>query len=153
MKISTGYFDSDFFLYREDAELAWRLRNLGWKCLYVPQAVAYHRRHNLPERRALIRRHCPHRAIVAVVVRPSFTTPKAFLRDVAGGGVGLLVNAPIEPGAVLALQPPHLRPGAPRTVLAKVVHSSPEPTGDRHIGCILSEPLNEDELEACLLPP
>jgi len=54
VKISTGYFDSDFFLYREDAELAWRLRNLGWKCLYVPQAVAYHRRHNLPERRALM---------------------------------------------------------------------------------------------------
>jgi GT2 family glycosyltransferase len=50
-KISTGYFDSDFFLYREDADLAWRLRNLGWKCLYVPGAVASHRRHNLPSRR------------------------------------------------------------------------------------------------------
>jgi GT2 family glycosyltransferase len=51
-KISTGYFDSDFFLYREDADLAWRLQNLGWTCLYVPKAVAYHRRRNLPERRA-----------------------------------------------------------------------------------------------------
>jgi GT2 family glycosyltransferase len=51
-KISTGYFDSDFFLYREDADLAWRLQNLGWKCLYVPEAIAYHRRRNLPERRA-----------------------------------------------------------------------------------------------------
>jgi len=50
-RISTGYFDSDFFLYREDADLAWRLSNLGWKCLYVPGAVAYHRRRNLPERR------------------------------------------------------------------------------------------------------
>ena len=50
-KISTGYFDADFFLYREDADLAWRLKRLGWKCLYVPQAVAYHRRRNLPERR------------------------------------------------------------------------------------------------------
>jgi GT2 family glycosyltransferase len=50
-RISTGYFDSDFFLYREDADLAWRLRNLGWKCVYVPRAVAYHRRRNLPERR------------------------------------------------------------------------------------------------------
>lgn len=50
-KISTGYFDSDFFLYREDAELAWRLSNLGWKCLYVPSATASHRRRNLPERR------------------------------------------------------------------------------------------------------
>lgn len=50
-KISTGYFDSDFFLYREDADLAWRLSNLGWRCLYVPAAVASHRRRNLPERR------------------------------------------------------------------------------------------------------
>lgn len=50
-RISTGIFDSDFFLYREDADLAWRLKNLGWKCLYVPAAVAYHRRRNLPQRR------------------------------------------------------------------------------------------------------
>jgi len=60
-RISTGYFDSDFFLYREDADLAWRLTRLGWTCLYVPQAVAYHRRRNLPERRrfmsALVNMH------------------------------------------------------------------------------------------------
>ena len=30
-RISTGYFDADFFLYREDADLAWRLRSLGWR--------------------------------------------------------------------------------------------------------------------------
>ena len=50
-RLSTGYFDADFFLYREDADLAWRLRRLGWKCLYVPEALAYHRRRNLPSRR------------------------------------------------------------------------------------------------------
>jgi GT2 family glycosyltransferase len=50
-RISTGFFDGDFFLYREDADLALRLSRLGWKCLYVPEAVAYHRRRNLPERR------------------------------------------------------------------------------------------------------
>ncbi len=50
-RISTGYFDADFFLYREDADLAWRLSKLGWRSLYVPRAVAYHRRRNLPERR------------------------------------------------------------------------------------------------------
>ena len=50
-RISTGFFDSDFFLYREDADLAWRLSRLGWKSLYVPAAVAWHRRRNLPDRR------------------------------------------------------------------------------------------------------
>ena len=50
--VSTGYFDADFFAYREDADLAWRLQHLGWTCPYVPTAVAVHRRGNLPERRA-----------------------------------------------------------------------------------------------------
>lgn len=44
-------FDSSFFAYREDADLAWRLQRLGWKCRYVPQARAYHERRVLPERR------------------------------------------------------------------------------------------------------
>ena len=50
-RISTGFFDADFFVYREDADLAWRLRRLGWRCLYVPSALAAHRRVNTPERR------------------------------------------------------------------------------------------------------
>ncbi len=50
-RISTGCFDADFFLYREDADLAWRLARLNWRCLYVPSALACHRRRSLPERR------------------------------------------------------------------------------------------------------
>lgn len=46
------YFDEDFFAYREDADLAWRAQWLGWKCLYVPEATAFHVRRVLPERRA-----------------------------------------------------------------------------------------------------
>ena len=38
------YFDDDFFAYKEDADLAWRLRLRGWKALYVPSALAYHYR-------------------------------------------------------------------------------------------------------------
>ena len=51
VRISTGWFDEDFFLYREDADLALRLRAAGWRCLFVPDAVAWHRRMNLPQRR------------------------------------------------------------------------------------------------------
>jgi GT2 family glycosyltransferase len=48
------FFDSDFFAYREDADVAWRAQLLGWKCLYVPYARGYHVRKVLPgNRRAL----------------------------------------------------------------------------------------------------
>jgi GT2 family glycosyltransferase len=39
---ATGGFDPDFFLVYEDADLNFRARLLGFRCLYVPQAVAYH---------------------------------------------------------------------------------------------------------------
>jgi len=41
--------DEDFFAYREDADLAWRGRLLGYRALYVPSAVAYHVRVVTPE--------------------------------------------------------------------------------------------------------
>jgi GT2 family glycosyltransferase len=48
------FFDPDFFVYREDADVAWRAQLLGWRCLYTPNALAYHVRNVLPgNRRAL----------------------------------------------------------------------------------------------------
>lgn len=38
------YFDEDFFIYKEDVDLAWRLRLYGWKAVYAPQCVGYHGR-------------------------------------------------------------------------------------------------------------
>lgn len=37
-----GLFDSDFFIYLEDVDLAWRARLRGWESLYVPQATTLH---------------------------------------------------------------------------------------------------------------
>lgn len=37
-------FDSDFFMYKEDVDISWRMRLFGWKCLYEPAAVAWHGR-------------------------------------------------------------------------------------------------------------
>ena len=48
------FFDSDFFVYREDADVAWRAQLMGWNCLYAPYARGYHVRKVLPgNRRAL----------------------------------------------------------------------------------------------------
>lgn len=41
---SMEYFDEDFFIYKEDVDLAWRLRLYGWKNLFVGQCAAYHGR-------------------------------------------------------------------------------------------------------------
>lgn len=55
------FFDTDFFAYREDADVAWRAQLMGWHCLYTPRAIGWHVRrvtparfHELPE---LINRH------------------------------------------------------------------------------------------------
>ena len=37
-------FDADFFSYKEDVDLAFRLRRMGWKAYMLPDAVAYHDR-------------------------------------------------------------------------------------------------------------
>lgn len=36
--------DEDFFMYKEDVDLAWRLRLLGWSAWYAPAALAWHAR-------------------------------------------------------------------------------------------------------------
>jgi GT2 family glycosyltransferase len=37
-----GGFDASFFAFIEDADVSWRARMSGWRCLYEPRAVAYH---------------------------------------------------------------------------------------------------------------
>jgi GT2 family glycosyltransferase len=51
VSVDGEFFDEDFFAFREDADLAWRAQLMGWKCLYVPSAVAWHVRRVTPERR------------------------------------------------------------------------------------------------------
>jgi GT2 family glycosyltransferase len=52
--VNGEFFDTDFFVYREDADVAWRAQLLGWRCLYTPYARGYHVRAVLPgNRRAL----------------------------------------------------------------------------------------------------
>ena len=38
-----GLFDEDFFAYGDDTDLGLKGRLAGWKCLYVPKAIVYHR--------------------------------------------------------------------------------------------------------------
>jgi len=38
-----GLLDEDFFYSCEDMDMAWRAQLAGWRCLYTPRAVIYHR--------------------------------------------------------------------------------------------------------------
>jgi len=38
-----GGFDPDFFLYLEDIDLSWRARLAGYKIMYVPTSIVYHK--------------------------------------------------------------------------------------------------------------
>lgn len=43
-KINDEYFDEDFFMYKEDVDLSWRLRLFGWSLWALPSAIGYHAR-------------------------------------------------------------------------------------------------------------
>ncbi|MGB7539847.1 MAG: glycosyltransferase family 2 protein [Anaerolineales bacterium] len=51
IKIDGQYFDESFFIHKEDVDLAWRARLLGWPCWYAPEAVAVHPRTFRPAKR------------------------------------------------------------------------------------------------------
>lgn len=50
-------FDERYHSFREDAELAFRLRERGWEVLYEPAARCEHRRRSLPETRKAMPPH------------------------------------------------------------------------------------------------
>jgi len=38
-----GLLDEDFFFSCEDVDLAWRAQLVGWRCIYAPRAIVYHK--------------------------------------------------------------------------------------------------------------
>jgi GT2 family glycosyltransferase len=54
LRMGDEYLDTDFFAYREDADLAWRAQLRGWNALYEPAATALHFRAVLPSRRKFL---------------------------------------------------------------------------------------------------
>jgi GT2 family glycosyltransferase len=50
--IAAGGFDRDFFAYFEDVDLGWRMAVLGYRTIFAPRAIAYHRLHGTSGRMA-----------------------------------------------------------------------------------------------------
>ena len=53
MLAEIGFLDDNFFLYDEDTDLSFRAQLAGWKCVYVPNAIAFpqSQRHRRPAKR------------------------------------------------------------------------------------------------------
>ncbi len=82
-----NYFDEDFNMYLEDVDMSVRLRRMGWKLVYVPQSIAYHKHQgsaqaDLPyfyterNRLLLIAKHYPEKLSSALFGRGYFTAQK-----------------------------------------------------------------------------
>jgi GT2 family glycosyltransferase len=54
ISVDNEFFDPDFFVYREDADVAWRAQLMGWRCIYTPLARGYHVRAVLPGNRSAL---------------------------------------------------------------------------------------------------
>lgn len=44
IRINGECYDKEFFMYKEDVDVAWRMQLFGWKALYYPEIVAWHGR-------------------------------------------------------------------------------------------------------------
>jgi len=76
------FFDPDFFVYREDADVAWRAQLMGWRCMYTPLARGYHVRNVLPgNRRALPPEINMHSVKNRFLMRLKNMTPDLYRRN------------------------------------------------------------------------
>jgi hypothetical protein len=115
-----------------------------------------------------------------LAIYPEFRGHRALLRDVSSGGLGLLLDRPLEPGATLAVELRSAPDEVCCTRLARVIHVRPCPTPANapwlsrpsplaallrrlvglpprrpqpacwFIGCRFNQPLPEEELQRLL---
>ncbi len=131
MLADTGGFDGSYFMFYEDADLAWRARSRGWTTLYVPDAVAFHHHsssvgHGSPRKDFLVGRNR-----VRTLAKNATTRHLAALRRADGAVRPRLLRfragAPPEPRPAagparrpqdLAVRPPGGRPARRRPARA-----------------------------------
>ena len=80
-----GPFREDLFMYYEDTELSWRLREAGWQVRYVPEAVTTHEHAASSGTRSdlFVRCNARNRIIVAALHGPASMVWRALARTTA----------------------------------------------------------------------
>ncbi len=60
VRLGSGVFDRQYFMYFEDFDLGWRCRLAGWDAFYVPSAIVHHAVYGSSQRHGghFVERHC-----------------------------------------------------------------------------------------------
>ena len=133
------YFDEDFFAFWEDLDLDWRANLRGWRCIYTPEAVAYHRRGGTGYRKTLLVEYHNYKNRYLMMIKNDSVwyllrnLPGILITEVLKGGA-LLVRCPralLSLGEVIRLMPSMLRKRreiqARRTVPAREIEGMLDP--------------------------
>lgn len=69
-----GLFDEDFFAYFEDVDISFRARLAGWKVMYNPRAIAYHKQGATSKK------------VPGLTIKKSFSNlPQVYIKNVPRG--------------------------------------------------------------------
>jgi hypothetical protein len=89
-------------------------------------------------------------ADLETTLRPAGTEPPvrvaAVVRDISGGGLSLLVDRAFAPGDLLSVELPGPAAAATSSVLACVVHVTPQEEGRWLVGCTFARELSNADL-------
>lgn len=113
IQVRGEWFDEHFFAFWEDLDVDWRARIRGWRCVYEPAAVAWHRRGGAGYRKSLLVEY--HNFKNRFLLSIKNDTPRCYLRNLPGilftdslKAAALLVRCPralLALGEVLRLLP------------------------------------------------
>lgn len=101
-------------------------------------------------RRAAVRYHCGPATPGKVLLVEGQEWQRAWVLDLSLGGVGLLLNRPLEAGLSIVVVLKCSTTGKSEEILARVCHSSRQADGDWVVGCEFTTKLNDEQLDRLL---
>lgn len=99
IQVGGEWFDEHFFAFWEDLDVDWRARIRGWRCVYEPSAVAWHRRGGAGYRKSLLVEY--HNFKNRFLLSIKNDSPRYWLRNLPG----IAFTDAMKAGALLARCP------------------------------------------------
>jgi hypothetical protein len=85
-----------------------------------------------------------------LIVKPNYQPQLAIVRDLAVGGIGLIVLQVLEPGSTVAIQLRGTQTAFESILVGEVRHVTWRAEGFWLLGCRLSRNLSEEEIQSIL---